>query len=483
MLRKNAYDLFLSLDDVEKIHESTLRVLKEVGVEFKHEEVLDVFKKHGARVENSIVYLDEDIINNALQTVPKSFELHGRAGFSTISVDGAPVITTAGGPPQLVHEDDSIRDSTLEDVIKFYKLIESSDVIDVTRIVSSDTSDLDRNSENLFNPQQALLLKYNTKPVYGTIVNSNHTRGKSIRQGTRDSIQLIKKFYDVWDKNIILTDHCCISPLSVGSEVLENMLAMLDEDQIVQFTVCSMTNLTSPPSIMGTVVQDNATLLAAMVFTQLVKPGTPTIYRTLSAPTDMREVKLAIGSPENTLLGFAGIAMARYYGVPVGSGGGLSDSLTVDYQAGAETMMTLLPTYLGNADFVSHSVGTLGSFNLGSFEKLVLDEEVVSMLKRLYEGIAISDKKDGVDLMLKVGPRGNYLKGRTPKDYREEHYLPKYFNKQGDKLADREKFGTALDRAKKEVQRRVDEYELPETTKKQKEILNEYLPDPYKYDL
>ena len=203
MLRKNAYDLFLSLDDVEKIHESTLRVLKEVGVEFKHEEVLDVFKKHGARVENSIVYLDEDIINNALQTVPKSFELHGRAGFSTISVDGAPVITTAGGPPQLVHEDDSIRDSTLEDVIKFYKLIESSDVIDVTRIVSSDTADLDRNSENLFNPQQALLLKYNTKPVYGTIVNSNHTRGKSIRQGTRDSIQLIKKFYDVWDKNII----------------------------------------------------------------------------------------------------------------------------------------------------------------------------------------------------------------------------------------------------------------------------------------
>ena len=105
------------------------------------------------------------------------------------------------------------------------------------------------------------------------------------------------------------------------------------------------------------------------------------------------------------------------------------------------------------------------------------------MLKRLYEGIAISDKKDGVDLMLKVGPRGNYLKGRTPKDYREEHYLPKYFNKQGDKLADREKFGTALNRAKKEVQRRVNEYELPETTKKQKEILNEYLPDPYKYKL
>ena len=64
------------------------------------------------------------------------------------------------------------------------------------------------------------------------------------------------RFYDVWYKNIILTDHCCISPLSVGSEVLENMLAMLDEDQIVQLTVCSMNNLTSPPSIMGTVVKD-----------------------------------------------------------------------------------------------------------------------------------------------------------------------------------------------------------------------------------
>lgn len=481
MLRKNGYEIFLGKDDIEMIHEMTLKVLSEVGVIFENEEVLEVFKKHHVKVEGNTVFLDENTILKAFETVPKSFELYGRGSTCKIEFEGPPVITTVGGPPIFLHEDDSLRESTLDDIIKFYKLIEMSKVIDVTRIVSSDTSDLDRSPANIFNPQQALLLKYNTKPIYGTIVNSNHTKNASIKEGTRESIRLIKEFYDVWDKNIILTDHCCISPLAVGGEVLENMLAMIEENQIVQFTVCSMTNLTSPPSIMGTIVQDNATLVSAMVFTQLMKPGTKTIYRTLSAPTDMRAVKLSIGSPENALLAFAGVGMARFYGVPVGVGGTLADSIEVDYQAGAETVLSILPAYLGNADFVSHAAGTLGSFNIGSFEKLVLDEEVLEMMKRLREGIAISEKKSKVDLIKEVGPRGNYLKGRTSKDYREEHYLPKYFNKQGSTEAVREELGSARQRAAKEIKRRLEEYQLPDTTKKQQEILNKYLPEKYRY--
>lgn len=154
-----------------------------------------------------------------------------------------------------------------------------------------------------------------------------------------------------------------------------------------------------------------------------------------------------------------------------------------DYQAGVETFMTLMPTYLGKADFVLHHAGILQSYALGSYEKFIMDEEVNRIFMRLNKGIDISTAKaDKVYADIKkAGPLGNYLSGRTPKEYRQEHYLTSLFNrKAGEPQPIVDEIGDIRERAAKEIEKRVENYTLPDLTATQKKILNRYLPDSEK---
>ncbi|MEG1620003.1 MAG: trimethylamine methyltransferase family protein, partial [Eubacterium sp.] len=236
--------------------------------------------------------------------------------------------------------------------------------------------------------------------------------------------------------------------------------------------------------LLGTVVQNNASILAGIVLTQLINPGNPVIYGTVSSPTDMRNVAIAIGAPEAQLIQMASLALGRYYQLPVRTGIAGTDSLKPDYQAGAESFMILMTTYLGKSDFVLNHAGILQSYAVGSYEKFVLDEEVNHLLLRLNEGINISDTKaeQVFEEIKKAGPLGNYLSGRTPKDYRNEHYLSKLFNrKAGNQQPIVDEIGDIRERASKLVAERIDHYKAPDLTQTQKNLLNDYLPEDEKF--
>ena len=121
-----------------------------------------------------------------------------------------------------------------------------------------------------------------------------------------------KQFYDVWDKYVSLTNCCVLSPLAIGADVAAALIGCANENQPVIPISCSMTNLTSPPSLAGTITHDNATLLAAITLVQLIRPGLGCVYGTVTTPTDMRTIQLAVGSPESYLMMMGLIAMARY---------------------------------------------------------------------------------------------------------------------------------------------------------------------------
>ena len=242
--------------------------------------------------------------------------------------------------------------------------------------------------------------------------------------------------------------------------------------------------MTAPAALLGTVIQNNATILAGIVLTQLINPGVPVIYGSVSSATDMREVALAIGAPEAQLIQMSSLSLARYYQIPVRTGVAGTDSMKPDYQAGVETFMNLMTTYLGKADFILHHAGILQSYALGSYEKFVMDEEVNRILLRLNRGIDISDTKAEKVFaeIKKAGPLGNYLSGRTPKDYRQEHYLTKLFNRAaGDPQPIADKIGDIRERAAKEIEERVENYTLPDLTQTQKQILNKFLPKSEKF--
>ncbi|NLN97284.1 MAG: trimethylamine methyltransferase [Eubacteriaceae bacterium] len=478
------YENYVSTRDVELLHEYSLKVLSEVGVSFASEEALEIFKKHGATVEGNIVKIDEKLLNKALASVPKEFTVYTPDAEVTIGEKHRPKTVGCYGPPKFLFEDDTYRSANKDDMVKFLKLMDTSDVTDFVNNSAYDTPDLDKTQDDFYMPQVAMCLKYSKKPTYGNVANSMNVRGKSLKQAAIDIAKLYKEFYDIWDRPVLLTNCCAISPLGYSHEVVANIIGLIEEGQPCTIITCSMTALTAPAALLGSVIQNNATILSGIVLTQLVNPGTPVIYGTVSTTTDMKNVAISIGAPEAQLIQMASLALGRYYQLPVRTGIAGTDAIKPDYQAGAESFMVLMTTYLGKSDFVLNHAGILQAYALGSYEKFILDEEVNHLLLRLNRGIDISDTKADMvyEQIKKAGPLGNFLKGRTPKEYREEHYLTSLFNRAaGEPNEVFEKIGDLRERAAKRVEERVASYQLPDLTKTQKDILNRYLPEDEKF--
>ncbi|MBV1684114.1 trimethylamine methyltransferase family protein [Eubacterium callanderi] len=475
MLNYDGSSLFISKNDIETIHEYTLKTLSEVGMVFDHPEALAVFKKHGARIEGETVFLSEEIINRAIATVPDEFELFGRRGTLKIGRRYEPKVGPATDWPIIIDEQDNMRSATFEDALKFYKLMETSDVLDFAQLPVTNMPEFGSNTECTYLSQIALMLKYTSK-FYANPARPNRSNvgNKGIRQTVREYHELLKRFYGVEDKYLVLELLCVQSPLCNDEEMLDNLLAATEAKQPISVVIASMTNVTSPSTLFGTAVHDNAVALATTTLIQLLCPGLPVVHTILSSPSDMRYMQMATGSAENSLLAYAGIAMGRYYGIPVRGGGTLSDAVDVDYQTGAEAAMTIMPSYLSNVDYITHAAGGMGVFNVGSFEKFVLDEELIGYMKRLYRGMDISSPEKAFEQMKKVGPRGNYVMGRTPKEYKRDTYFAKLFNKKGGMIKVRED-GTLRERTVQEINRRIESYELPSVDKEQEKILNSLL--------
>ena len=483
-LNRRFYEEYVSTRDVELLHESTLEVLKTVGVSFACEEALEHFRKHGATVEGNIVKFGEDLLNKALETVPKTFTVYTPDGETKIGERFRPKTVGCYGPPTFLYEDDTYRVAQKDDMVKFLKLMDTSDVTDFVNNSAYDTPDLDKTQDDFYMPQVAMCLKYSKKPTYGNVANSMNVRGKTLKQAAKDIANLYKEFYDIWDRPVLLTNCCALSPLGYSYEVLDNIIGLVEEGQPVVIITCSMTNLTAPASLLGSVIQNNATILAGIVLTQLINPGVPVLYGSVSTASDMRTVTCATGAPESHLIMMSALALGRYYQIPVRTGICVTDALKPDYQAAVESFINLMPSYLGKADFVLNHAGILESFSVGSYEKYIMDEEINRILFRMNKGIDISDTKAKkvIEEIRKAGPLGNYLSGRTPKEYRQEHYLTKLFNRKAgepQKLYDQE--GDIRERARKIIDERVASYTLPELDAKQQQILNRYLPEDEKF--
>ena len=458
----------------------------ETGFAVEHEEALEVFKKAGAKIDGQIVKIDEKLLNDCLKLTPSSFEITSRGGKTGIGPEYEPAIGTLFGPPFVLdHNTNEYRKGTLQDTVDFLKLAESSDVVSVSNLSVMDGDGLDKTLDNTWLPQQALMLKYTTQPImFGAMGNlSLSNPNKRVKDAIVENDRLVQRFYGV-SEDTLIGMHIVngISPLCINYDAAENILGAITSNQGVLSATLSIPNMTCPPTLMGTVVHDNAIALAELVLTQLLKPNTPFIRCGLSASTDMRSVAMNVGGPQAMLNAMAYLALGRYYNVPTRMCGSESDAYEPDYQAGVESFMGLLPMFWGNSDYELHPAGILGSFNIGSYEKFVLDEETMRYHKRIRQGIAISKEKAFTEQMNSIGPRGNYLSVRTPKDYRQEHPFYNLFNKTASTMQTRKERGTLRDNARDIINKRLNEYKVPETTKEQMDILNPYLPAGFKYE-
>jgi trimethylamine--corrinoid protein Co-methyltransferase len=198
--------------------------------------------------------------------------------------------------------------------------------------------------------------------------------------------------------------------LKFGRETLETIIAYAKKNQSVYILPCALAGVTSPMTLFGTIIQQNAEIMAGISLIQLINPGCPAVYCPASTMADMRTAICIYAPPEQFLINSTCLQMAiDFYKVPTRIMAGMTDSKEVDVQAGYETMQNMLMGLMAGGHMVEQVFGVLDAIMTISYEKFIIDEEIMSRVIRICEGVDTSESEMSLDVIKEIGPGGSYL--------------------------------------------------------------------------
>jgi trimethylamine--corrinoid protein Co-methyltransferase len=444
-------------EEMNRIHDSAMEILRDVGIAFHEPEALDIFKKHGAKVEGDVVRIDEKMVASALEKAPSRFHLRGRNPERSVWVGGDDFVLVPGyGAPFIITPQGEQRLGTLEDYNKFCKLVNTSKYLDVNGFLMVEPSDVP--AETAYLDMMLASITLCDRPFMGSPVS---------RRAAADAVEMAAMVFGGKEKiaqdPVMLPIISVIAPLQYSNEMAGSLIEFARAGQPILDASLVMAGSSGPVTLAGVLALQNAEVLAGLTLAQLVRPGIPFIYGATSCPIDMKTGALAIGAAENAMLVAATAQMGRFYNLPSRSGGALTDAHFPDIQAGMESTLSLLTAVGSGINFILHACGILGSFVEMSFEKFLADEELCGMVKKMHRPIDLS--AEGIDLpMIKeVGIGGQYL--TQPKTFRlcrTEFFVPDLIKRQsydswkgtGKKRLDQEAAGV--------LAQRLDSYEKPD---------------------
>jgi trimethylamine--corrinoid protein Co-methyltransferase len=286
-------------------------------------------------------------------------------------------------------------------------------------------------------------------------------------QGARDSIQMASILFGSQDelsrKPRMISILCSLTPLVYDERMLGAIMEYARAGQPLLISSLGIAGATSPVTLAGTLAVQNAEVLAGIVLTQLIREGTPVVFAGASTGADMQTGVLSSGSPEMAINTAATAQMARFYGLPVRSGGAVCDAKYPDAQASYESMMSLLTARFSGINFVLHSAGILESYNCMSYEKFIIDDEMCGMVKRIIHGMEVNPDTLALDVIKAVGPGGHFLdKDHTFDHFKNELYQPKLSNR--DDFVSWQASGSpqSVETANKKYKEILETYEAPE---------------------
>jgi trimethylamine---corrinoid protein Co-methyltransferase len=411
----------LTQEQVIKIHETAVRVLAEVGVWLPNQEILELFADHGARVDfdHSLVYIPSDLVEACIQRFPSGFTWYARNPKYSIRLDGTQThFSFPDSTIRIVDLDGNRREGTAEDGEQITRLCDS---LPNMAVASTGVNPPFMQNEVLEAWLMLTMFSKCSKPVYGVC------RSARISHMILEIAQIIADCYPhLSDDNLplaIITNP--VSPLMNTPNQLEGMMVYLHRGLPISISPEVQAGATGPATLAGTMVQQTAEFLAHAVIVQLVKPGSPVVYGTVSSTFDMKKMILPYGAPEADLLGIATVQMARFYGIPARTTGGSSDANDMGMQAGVESLMSTLISLQAGSSFVLHGAGEYENTMTMSYEKLLIDEEIIAMARRLIDGIEVTEETLGFEVIKEVGPKGHFLStDHTLRHYRKEQFMP-----------------------------------------------------------
>jgi trimethylamine--corrinoid protein Co-methyltransferase len=312
------YDL-LSADSIERLHQSSMRILSEFGIAFYDDEARSILKAHGARVDGDMVYFDPEMIREYVAKAPSEFIQLARNPENNLTVGGNAVnFAPVYGPPYVLDAERGRREARLEDFINFVKLAYLSPYIHHsggTIVEPTDEPIETRHLDMVYSH-----IKYSDKAFMGSVTSAENA-GDTVRMA-----EILFSAEALRENPAVISLINVSSPRRFDDRMLGAMKVYARARQAMIITPFILAGAMAPTSIAGTVAQQNAEALAGIAFTEMVEPGTPVVYGSFLTNIDLQSGSPVFGSPESQLGLYASAQLARFYKLPFRGGGMFSSS-------------------------------------------------------------------------------------------------------------------------------------------------------------
>jgi trimethylamine--corrinoid protein Co-methyltransferase len=457
----------LSEDAMETLDRGWRRIVTELGIEFLLPEAVELFRAAGQTVEgDNLVKLDPEFVLEQVAKAPREFELVARNPDRSVHIGGDHMVFASVYGPPFVREGDVRRDATMADYENFVKLSQSFPELDSPggTIVEPNDRPLDSRHLDMVYALQTL----SDKPYMGSVISGPNAL---------DTIAMGEiLFGGLPSSPVSISLINCNSPLRWDDRMLSAMVEYNRANQAVVMTPFLLMGAMSPVSIPATLVQQLAEALAGIALCQLVQPGCPVVFGSFLSNTDMQSGSPSFGTPESAIGLLCTGQIARRYGLPFRSGGGLTASQTADAQGAYEALMTLLPTFLAGTNFVMHSAGWLEGGLVSSYEKFIVDIELLRMLRHEFTPLEIDEASLAFGAHEEVGAGGHFLgAAHTLERFRDCFYRPLLSSTENFERWSRNGGKDAAERAGEIWRKTLDEYEEPPLDESVRAQLQEFV--------
>ena len=430
------------------------RIVSELGIEFLYPEALEVFANAGQNVEGELVRFDPDWILEQVAKAPAEFDLQARNPEQTVHIGGSHMVFSPVYGCPFVREGDERRDATYDDFQNLVKLAQSFPQLDSPGGTICEPNDRPLDSRHL--DMVFALLTLSDKPFMGSVTsgpNAEDTIAMTEMVFGTDSLEETPATLSLINVN---------SPLRYDERMLAALHAYAKRNQALVITPFLLMGAMSPVSIPSTLAQQVGEALAGIALVQTIRPGCPVVFGSFLSNTDMQSGSPSFGTPESAIGLLCTGQLARRYGLPFRSGGGLTSSQAVDAQAAYEAAMTMWPTFLAGTNFVMHSAGWLESGLVSCYEKFIVDIELLRMLHEVFEPLKIDEEALAYGAHQEVGQGGHFLgAAHTLERFRECFYRPLLSSTENYERWSRNGGKDAAARATDVWHKTLDEYEQP----------------------
>src|SRR5919197_1255932 len=459
----------LSEEAVATLDRGWRRIVSEIGIEFILPEAVKVFAAAGQRTEGATVWLDPEFVLEQVAKAPPEFDLQARNPEHAVHIGGDGMAFGAVYGPPFVREGATRRDATMADFENFCRLAQAFPQLDSAGGTICEPNDRPLDSRHL--DMVFALQTLTDKPYMGSVTSGPNAadtlRMTEILLGGREAIERTPAVISLINVN---------SPLRYDDRMLAAMFEYVRAGQPVVITPFLLMGAMSPVAVPAPLAQQLAEALAGIALAQLLRPGTPVVFGSFLSNTDMQSGSPSFGTPESAIGLFCTGQIARSFGLPWRSGGGLTASQTADAQAAYEAMMTMLPTFLAGANWVMHSAGWLESGLVSCYEKFVIDIEILRMLQEEFTPLEVDEASLAFDAHLEVGQGGHFLgAAHTLERFRDCFYRPLLSSTENFERWTRNGGQDAAERASRIWRETLDGYEPPPIDEAVREQLEEYV--------